>query len=132
MRDWVYQRIATYGPITAVVGDRVFSAGAVGLNRPAETTPFIVIRAGVDNKFHRDSRVTRQNYTVYAHIDPGSALELDGLLALVRDALTGGLPQSLDGRIVIDCEWESDSEDLFDDGFSTNARSGSYVVVARK
>lgn len=128
MRASLYQLLASDEEITSIVGDRIFQASAVDQAPPR---PFLIYRLGgvVPVPGSETGAVTAE---VWAHDDPGSYVQLDNLLRAVKRLLRGTTHYSgAPGERIATTRWESDSTDLFDDGYRTNTKYTRFTLVGR-
>lgn len=139
MRSWIYQKMVADTAITDALGgaSKVYSAGAVQLPGTSDLIPpFAVIRAlpttpALDGAEHD---VTRMPYYIWVHDQPGS---FEDVIATVLTRLRAILPTRdytalPGGQAILECKWEGDSSDQFDQVFGTAVRWGQYLITARR
>jgi hypothetical protein len=115
--------------VIALVGARVTGPGVVGASGNNTLRPFIEVRAG--SLTPAVGSAVRQPFYVYAHVEPGSALAVDTILAAVKVAMTLSTPDKNGaGPVIMECRWDGESDDLFDDGYGTTVRYATYALVS--
>jgi hypothetical protein len=143
MRQWVVQKICLDVPIMTSLGEgnaaagaaKVFSAGAAGLpGTPDLLPPFLVVRALPANPALPGTNVEQIPYLLWVHDQQGSFEDVIGtVLFRLKQILPTQTPQKLQtGEVVMECVWQGDSGDQFDDGFGTATRYGQYQITARR
>lgn len=136
MRKWVWEAVKGVPDLT-VPEARIMSSGAAGEMGDAPDKPFIIIRFGTEQPvlgMPASANTIEVPFDVWVHDSPGSMVtNIDQNLALLRYVLPTLAPaQSASGVRILDLRWESDSNDLYDDGYKTNTRYGSYRVTGRR
>lgn len=138
MRKWLYETITGDAALMTLIGGsaKVFSAGSVNLPEATDMVPpFIVIRAlpSTEALAGAGSKVARLPYWIWIHDEQGSFENVIGAgLDRLRAVLPRDLPVVRPEGTLIECRWEGDSGDQFDDGFKTATRYGSYRITARR
>jgi hypothetical protein len=143
MRQWVVQKINLDTQIMTAVGDgdpavgpsKVFSAGAAGLpGTPNLLPPFIVVRALPAQPALPGTNMEQIPYLIWVHDQQGSFEDVIGtVLFRLKQILPTKTPQRLQsGEVIVECVWQGDSGDQFDEGFGTATRYGQYQVTARR
>jgi hypothetical protein len=143
MRQWVVQKINLDVPIMTSLGEgdptkgsaKVFSAGAAGLpGTPDLLPPFLVVRALPVQPALPGTSVEQIPYLLWVHDQQGSFEDVIGtVLFRLKQILPTKTPQKLQsGEVIMECAWQGDSGDLFDDGFGTATRYGQYQVTAKR
>lgn len=143
MRQWIVQTINLDVPIMTALGEgdpaagagKVLSAGAAGLpGMPDLLPPFIVVRALPAQPALVGTTVEQIPYLVWVHDQQGSFEDVIGaVLFRLKQVLPTKNPQRLQsGEVIMECVWQGDSGDQFDDGFGTATRYGQYQVTARR
>lgn len=130
MRQWIYERVREVG--LAMPSNHIH--GAASADSP--TKPFAIIRLGnvVRPTFMpASSRTFELPFDVWLHDAEGSLSPvIDPGINLLRNALPLAAPAQFNGTQIMECRWESDSVDLFDDHYGTSVRYGSYRIYARE
>lgn len=131
MRDFVYDLMSNparpeSAAVRALVEDRIVSSGAADeLSRP-----FLIIRAGAYTRAMAD--VWRFPFTLYAHDDPGSYVQIDAIQKAVHEAMMSAVDQWWGSQFVMGVTDDGWSDDLFDDHYGTATRFGAYTLTARQ
>lgn len=117
LRIHIQNALSNYAPLTALIGDRVFSQGA--LLTAQITKPYVVHTMGNntdEGMYDRDSfRPNRQFFQVYVHGDKGDYLMIDDVVPLVKEAL---IDTPVSGS-VIEVRYLETSQDLEDNILQT-------------
>lgn len=148
MRGWLVDRIKLDDPITSkldpdggnpVVGrSKVISAGSAGFPGGAELqAPFIVVRAMPTQPALAGLgavKIDIMPYLVWVHDQQGSFEDVIGsVLFRLRTVLHVDLPIRMQsGEVLMESRWEGDSNDLFDDTFSTATRYSQWRLTAKR
>jgi hypothetical protein len=142
VRRWIVERLKLDNEMMTDLGEgdpvlgrqKVFAAGAAGLpGMPDTSPPFIVVRALPFLPALSPSRVQTMPYLIWVHDQQGSFEAIIGpVLSRLRAVLPTDLPiKTVDGAVIMNCVWEADSADLFDQGFETATRYGQYRLTVR-
>lgn len=127
MRSLIRARIlATPALIAIIPADRWFGSGSI-VDTP--TRPFAEIRFG--GVFPGMANITRRRLEVWIHDEEGSYERIDQVIGLLKTAISGMTNVQSGPSEVICANWISDSTDLYDDGYRTNAKSTGFDVIGR-
>lgn len=120
-RAWVHQTLSSFGPLSAVVADRVFQQGSILTAQKPK--PYLVHHFGNatdEGMADEDNfRPNRQFLQIFIHVDQGDFGPIDDLAPLVKAALSqlAGRPAQL-----IAVQYLESSQDLQDDLLQTYFR----------
>ena len=132
-RKWVFDVLINSPELTAIVGNRIFSASSLGIdpNVSAPQRPFLVYRAETSNRSMVNGMEV-QPYSFYVHDDQGPYVQnIEPALEAVKNAFQKRAPEFWDGKQIFSAKWQSVSGDLYDDAFRTATRY-AYVEVETK
>jgi hypothetical protein len=91
--------------------------------------PFAVVRfAGT---FPGISRIKQTRAEIMVHDNEGSYTRIDNAIKAIKNVLDNvvQLKHDTSDTWLIEAAWESDSVDLFDDGYRTNMKSTTYTLT---
>jgi len=128
-REWLYATLSQNSDVTDIFGSRIF--GASSAEGKKQIKPFILLRTGAENPELEgdDAPATSSQFaTVWLHDEPGSYIQIDNGLEVVREAL---LSPALVGSGIA-CRWLGDSAEFADESFGTITRNGSYQLIRSK
>lgn len=132
LRKWAYTKVIALTGF-GIADDNVYSSGAVGLTIPGDSParPFAVIRLSPNNPgIIPRSPASQQRFAVWLHDEPGSMEKIDAGIKALKDLATD-LPEKFEGMVIINVNWETDSQDFYDDHFGTNVRYSEFLATYR-
>lgn len=128
VRTWVHTRLSTNGPLTAVIGGRVWQQGGV---LTAQTQkPYLVHHFGNntdEGMYDEDDRKpNRQFLQIFVHGEQGDYGPVDDIIPLVKAALMdlAGKPADLNQVVYLET-----SQDLQDDLLQTYFRYIRFQLI---
>ena len=121
-RFWLYAKLQQ-NPVASLLPGGVIST----MEDAPETRPFAVIRIAQASPAVPGAE--RSFATIWVHDDPGSYINIDTILATLREQLEGPVADLADG---IAARWTGDSPDLADDDRGTVVRNATYELAGRR
>lgn len=113
--------------IEIIPADRWFSGRA--LDKQIDVRPFAVVR--LSGNFPGMSRINQTRAEIMIHDNEGSYKRIDTAIKAIKNVLDNAVQvkSATSDTWLIQATWESDSVDLFDDGYRTNMKSTTYTLT---
>lgn len=131
LRKWAYTKVTALTGF-AIADENVFSSGAVGVAVPGDSParPFAVIRLSPTNPglYPKMGGTQQTRFAVWLHDEPGSMDNIDAGIKSLK-ALASDLPETFEGMVVMNVNWENDSQDFYDDHFGTNVMYSEFLAT---
>lgn len=130
LRKRLYE--AVVAAASSVVGDQVYSPGAIGQQMPGVSAkrPFIVIRLQPDNPgILPRLPVSQQRWNAWVHDEPGTMDNIDQAVALLKQEVPIFLLGDGEGVRVLETVWEDTFADGYDDHFGTNVAYVDFLTT---
>lgn len=128
-RAAVYQLLATDSALNAegIVQDSVFQTNAV---ENPESRPFLVLRWETKNASFKN--IGLQFLSIWVHDERGDYSRIDRILKRVIEILVDAVHVAGDdGSILTMAEYQSTSDDFWDDGYRTITKYATFRIISR-
>lgn len=137
IRHVVYGLLSTDPTVIALVGNRIYDAGALGTptDKQVPQKPFIVTNYGPDETGRdEDGRVIDRTVDVWFYGNQGDFTIVEKGMRAIKTALhnASGVyvdPDTSEKTWLNLALWQGGSSDLFDDVYRSNCRYGTYRLV---